>query len=103
MAFFSAPRCSSRFPSVLGAEVDDARDSSWRRWFTSLLYLDAKSSHVGVDVDRLACPLHHPMAYNCQMRGHGLLPSVVLSHHYSRRWHLSRDVKPPMLGYLVDS
>jgi hypothetical protein len=24
------------------------------------LYFAAKPSHVGVDVDRLACPLHHP-------------------------------------------
>jgi hypothetical protein len=29
----------------------------------ALLYLDAKPSHVGADVDGLACCLHHPM--NC--------------------------------------
>jgi hypothetical protein len=27
------------------------------------LYLAAKPPHVGVDVDGLAYPLHHPMAY----------------------------------------
>jgi hypothetical protein len=38
------------------------------------IYLVAKPSHVGVDVDRLACPLHHSMACrrgvrtSCQMR-----------------------------------
>jgi hypothetical protein len=30
----------------------------WRQ-----LYLVAKPSHVGVDVDGLACPLHRPMGY----------------------------------------
>jgi hypothetical protein len=33
------------------------------------LYLVAKPSHVGVNVDGLACPLHRLMAYSCQMRG----------------------------------
>jgi hypothetical protein len=28
----------------------------------------------------LPCPLHHPTAYNRQRRGHGFLPSAVLSH-----------------------
>jgi hypothetical protein len=32
-------------------------------------YLVAKSSHVGVDVDGLACPLHRPMTCSRQMRG----------------------------------
>jgi hypothetical protein len=38
----------------------------WRR-----LYLAAKTSHVGggVDVDMLACPLHHPMTCSHQSRG----------------------------------
>jgi hypothetical protein len=42
------------------------------------LYMAAIPSHVGVDVHRLAYPLHHPMAYSRQMREHGLLPGVVL-------------------------
>jgi hypothetical protein len=68
---------------VLSVEVDDARDGSWRRCFAILLYLAAKPSHVGVDVDRLACPLHRPMACGRQTRGQGLLPGVILSRHCS--------------------
>jgi hypothetical protein len=30
------------------------------------LYLAAKPSQLGVDVDELSCPLHHPTAYRCQ-------------------------------------
>jgi hypothetical protein len=49
----------------------------------SLIYLATMPDHVGVDVDRLACPLHRPMACGCQTRGQGLLSGDVLSHHYS--------------------
>jgi hypothetical protein len=28
------------------------------------LYLATKPSHVGIDVDRLAYPMHHPMNYS---------------------------------------
>jgi hypothetical protein len=52
------------------------------------LYMAAKPSHMGVDVDGLACPLHHPMTWSCQTRGHGLLPGVVLSCRCSGRWCL---------------
>jgi hypothetical protein len=97
MEFFSVPRCSSWFPGVLGTEVDDLRDSSWRRYFLAWLYLAAKPAHVGFDVDGLAYPLHRPTACSHQARGHGLLPVVVLSHCCSGRWHLSGDVKPPGL------
>jgi hypothetical protein len=38
--------------------------ASWCR-----LYLAAKPSHMGVDVDGLAYPLHRPTIYNCQTRG----------------------------------
>jgi hypothetical protein len=69
VAFFLAPGCSSWFWGILGAEVDVAQDGSWGRCFTVWLYLSAKPSHVGVDVDGLACLLHHPMAYNRHMRG----------------------------------
>jgi hypothetical protein len=48
-----------------------------RHW----LYLAAKPSHVGVDVDRLGCPLHCPMTCSHQMRGQGLLLGDVLSCH----------------------
>jgi hypothetical protein len=33
-----------------------------RHW----LYLVTKPSYVGVDVDGLSCPLHHPIAYGCR-------------------------------------
>jgi hypothetical protein len=54
---------------VYGAEVDDARDVALRRQ----LYLDAKSSHVGVDTDGLACPLHLPMSCSHHTREHGFM------------------------------
>jgi hypothetical protein len=44
-----------------GTAVDDAHDSTWRRCCFARLYLAAKPSHIGVDVDGLACPLHRPM------------------------------------------
>jgi hypothetical protein len=72
MAFFLALGCSSLFPGILGVEVDDARDGSWRRCFTVWLYLAAKPSHAGVDVDGLACPLHRPVACSHQMRGQAI-------------------------------
>jgi hypothetical protein len=56
MAFFWAPRCSSWFPSVLGAVVDDDQDDSWKICFTTWLYLATKPAYVGIDVDGLACP-----------------------------------------------
>ncbi len=56
------------------------------------LYLAAKASHVGVNVDGLACPLHCPMAYSHQTRGHDLLLDVILSCRYSGRWRLSRGM-----------
>jgi hypothetical protein len=43
-------------------------------------YLAAKSSHVGVDVDGLACPLQHPMAYSRQTRGQDFMSGAALSH-----------------------
>jgi hypothetical protein len=52
------------------------RDIASRCW----PYLVAKSSHVGVDVNGLACPLHRPMSCSHQMRGHGFLPGAILSH-----------------------
>jgi hypothetical protein len=70
-------------PGVLGAEVDDARDGSWRRCFTAWLYMTAKPSHMGVNVDGLAYPLYHPRAYSCQMREQGLLQGAILSRRYS--------------------
>jgi hypothetical protein len=45
-----------------------------------MLYLAAKPSHVGANVDGLACSLHHPTAYNHQRGGHCCLTGDVLSH-----------------------
>jgi hypothetical protein len=47
-----------------GAEVDDDWDHCWRGSFTVWLYLMAKPSHMGVDVDGLAYPLHHPTVHS---------------------------------------
>jgi hypothetical protein len=61
---------SSWFPN---AEVDGAQDGSWRHHCLARLYLAAKLAHVRVDVDGLACPLHHPMMCGYQMRGQSFL------------------------------
>jgi hypothetical protein len=65
MAFFLPPGCSFSHPGVIGTKVDGARDDSRRGCFTVCLYLEAKPSHVGVDVGGLAYPLHHPMVCSC--------------------------------------
>jgi hypothetical protein len=67
------------------------------------LYLMSTPSHVGVNEDGLAYPLHQPMICSCQMRGQGHLPSAILSCRYSGWWHLSGDVKPPGRRYLTES
>jgi hypothetical protein len=71
--------------------------ASWHQ-----LYLAAKPPHVGVDVDGLAYPVHHPMACGHQMRGHGCLSGDVLSCHYNGRWCLSRRCKALEFGYLME-
>jgi hypothetical protein len=103
LAFFSPPMCSFWLSGVLGAEVVGARDDSWRGHFTVWLYLAAKPSHMGVDVDGLACPMHWHMVRSCQTRGQCLLPGVVLSCCCSGRWRLSGDVKLPGHRYLMES
>jgi hypothetical protein len=40
----------------------------------------AKPSHVVVNVDGLACPLHHPTVCGRQMRGQSFMSDVDLSH-----------------------
>jgi hypothetical protein len=45
--FFLPPGCSFWLPGILGAEVEDVRDDSWRGSFVKWLYLAAKPSHVG--------------------------------------------------------
>jgi hypothetical protein len=62
------------------------------------LYLASKPSHVGVNVDGLACPLHYLMACDRQMRGQGFLSGAVLSHCVVvDGGAFSRDAKPPSL------
>jgi hypothetical protein len=51
------PSYSSRLSDV---DVADAQDGSWGCLCFALVYLDAKPSHVGLDMDGLACPLHRP-------------------------------------------
>jgi hypothetical protein len=87
-----------RSSRLLGTEVDDVWDGSWRHCFTTLLYLAAKPAHMGVDVEGLAYLLHHPIACDCQTRGQGLLPGIVFVP--SLQWGggaFSGDVKPPGL------
>jgi hypothetical protein len=60
--------------------VDDARDGSYRRHCFSQLHLAAKSSHMGVDANRLAYRLHRPTTYGCQTRVQGPLTDSVLFH-----------------------
>jgi hypothetical protein len=42
-------------------------------------YLATKTSHVRVDVDRPACPLHHPTICSYPMREQGLMLGAALS------------------------
>jgi hypothetical protein len=70
--------CSSWFS---GTEVDGAQDGSWRHRCFAQLYLPAKPSHVGVDVDGLACSLHCLTVCDRQTKGYDFLSGAALSHH----------------------
>jgi hypothetical protein len=48
---------------LLGVDVANAWDRYWGYHRHALLHLVAKLSHVGVDVDELACRLHRSMNY----------------------------------------
>jgi hypothetical protein len=87
------PECFSWFP---GAEVDDARVGSWRR-HRSGLYLAANPSHVGVDVDGLACPT----APSCdrQTRGQSFLSDSAPSYHAAVGGDTFPRVRSPELEY----
>jgi hypothetical protein len=71
------PRCSSWF---LGATVNGAWDSSWRRHHVAWLYLAGKPSHMGADVDELAYLLHGPIVYDRQTRGQSFMSGAAQSH-----------------------
>jgi hypothetical protein len=78
--------------------MDGAQDGFLRRHCFTQLYLAAKPSHVGVDVDRLACPLHCPMVCDHQTRGQSFLSGVALSHHAAAGGGpFPRGAKPPGL------
>jgi hypothetical protein len=61
--------------------VDGAQDGFWRRHCFAWLYLAAKPSHMEVDVDRLAYPLHRHTVYGRQTRGQSFLSGAALSYH----------------------
>jgi hypothetical protein len=75
--------------------VDDARVGSWRRRCAGL-YLSAKPSHMRLDVDGLACPLHHPMVCGCHTRGQS--PSAAFIYLITK---LLLGVLPPMLIHMM--
>jgi hypothetical protein len=53
---------------------------------------------MGINVDRLACPLHYPIVYGRQTRGQGFLSGATLSHHTAvGGGAFLRGVKPPSL------
>jgi hypothetical protein len=65
-----------------------------KRW----VYLAAKPSRVGADVDGLSCPLHHPSTCGRQRRGKHILAGVALYHQaVVGNGALPRDVNPPVL------
>jgi hypothetical protein len=62
------------------------------------LYLAAKPSHVGVNVDGLASPLHGLVVCNRQTRGQGFLSGTTFSRHaVVVGGAFSGDAKPPGL------
>jgi hypothetical protein len=70
--FFLPRGCSFRLLGVLGVEVDDAWDDSWRGTLQSGFTWKLSLPTWGVDVDGLAYPLYRPMAHRCQARGWSL-------------------------------
>jgi hypothetical protein len=84
------PECS-RF---LSTEVDGAQDGSWRRCCFAWPYFTAKPSHMRVDVDGLAYPLHHPIV--CGMSGAAPFRRAVVGSDA-----FSRGARPPRFGYLM--
>jgi hypothetical protein len=63
------------------------------------IFILVKSGCYRVDVDGLACPLHHPMSCSHQTRRQGLLPGPVLSHRCSGWLRLPGGCEAPRLGY----
>jgi hypothetical protein len=60
-----------------------------------ILYLLAKPSHIGANVDGLACFLHRPKVYSHQRGGHTFLIGTAPSCHAALGGGaFSRDAKP---------
>jgi hypothetical protein len=87
-------RLSSGLP---GIDVVGARDGSWSCLCFTCLYLAAKPSHVGVDLDGLACFLHRPTYEGTELSDRRC---PILS-RCSERWRLSGGFKTPGTGYLT--
>jgi hypothetical protein len=63
-----------------------------------MLYLAAKPSHVGADVDGLACFLHHPMVCSHQRGCQSFLTGVSPSHYVVvGSGAFTGDARPPGL------
>jgi hypothetical protein len=60
--------------------MDGAQDSSWRCHCFNQLYFAAMPSYMVIDVDGLACYLHHPTVCDCHTRGQSFLSGAALSH-----------------------
>jgi hypothetical protein len=66
-----------------------------------MLYLFAKPSNVGANVDGLACSLHRPIVYSRHRGGQSLLIGSARSRHTTvGGGAFSRDAKPPDLDIL---
>jgi hypothetical protein len=81
--------------------VDDAQVGSWRHRHDGL-YLTAKPSHMGVDVNGLAYPLNRPMVYDHQTRGQSFLSDAALSHHATVGSGAFPRAATPRLRYLME-
>jgi hypothetical protein len=81
---------------MLGTVLGDI--ALWHRF-----YLAAKPSHVGVDVDGLACPLHCPMACSRQTMGQSFLSGAALSHRAAvGNYAFQGGCEAPGLGYSME-
>jgi hypothetical protein len=66
------------------------------------LYLAAKSSHVGVDVDGLSCPLHRRMHVVIRRGDKASCQALPCPSCCNGRWHLSEGCEAPRLRYSME-
>jgi hypothetical protein len=64
--------------------VAGTRDGSWDGYCLALVRLAAKLSHVGANVDGLACRLYRPPDCDYQAWVQSLLMGTILSHHIAQ-------------------